>query len=764
MLASVASGRSGRHSICLIASMADHGSPKLPVRSTGRSHSGAARSGFGAFGGVFTPCTLTILGVIMFLRLGYVVGNAGLINALIILAVAKMITVLTTLSLSAIATNTRVEGGGAYFLISRSLGVEFGGAIGVVFFLAQAISVAMYVIGFTEALVALTGDAVDFKVAALLTNVAVFICVFIGAGWTIKVQYFILATLILSLVSFFWGGLGAFSTELMTENLRSHYAEGESFFTMFALFFPAVTGIMAGANMSGDLKDPSRAIPVGTLWAIAFTAVVYAGMCVFLAACRPAEELISNNMVVADISAWPILITAGVFAATLSSALGSMMGAPRILQALARDDIFKSLSWFGAGSGPNSEPRRATIVTFILSSICIWAADLNSIAPLITMAFMITYGTINLATFYEGIAKNPSYRPTFRYSHWSTSLLGAVGCLVVMVLINWQWALIAILIMSVIYFVIFRRQVEARWGDLNSGLLFERTRKNLLKLERMLYHPKNWRPIILAMSGTAWSRPTLAVYGHWLTNGHGILNLGQVIQGELEDRVERIIAQEALLEKFIVEQELEAFPNIVAAPSILEGTEYLIQCSGLGALRPNTLLLGWPTEVGKAEALVASSRVIASLRRNVVIARLRDDEQSDPWHVPDGTIDVWWRGQKNGELMLLLAHLLKQNPGWRARTIRLMRVVTDAAAREEVLAHLQGLSADSRIEVQPLVFVSENSVLTISEVSAEAAIVVLGFEMPEEGKEAEFFHRLETLTANLPRALLVNSTGDVILH
>jgi len=156
--------------------------------------------------------------------------------------------------------------------------------------------------------------------------------------------------------------------------------------------------------------------------------------------------------------------------------------------------------------------------------------------------------------------------------------------------------------------------------------------------------------------------------------------------------------------------------------------------------------------------------VIASLRRNVVIARLRDDEQSDPWHVPDGTIDVWWRGQKNGELMLLLAHLLKQNPGWRARTIRLMRVVTDAAARQEVLAHLQGLSADSRIEVQPLVFVSENSVLTISEVSAEAAIVVLGFEMPEEGKEAEFFHRLETLTANLPRALLVNSTGDVILH
>lgn len=232
---------------------------KKPIESNGPK-------GFGTFGGVFTPCTLTILGVIMFLRFGYVVGNAGLFWALVILLAAKVITTLTTLSLSAVASNTQVKGGGAYFLISRSLGVEFGGAIGIVFFLAQAISVAMYVIGFTEALVAIMGTDEHFKWWALLTNLVVFICVYIGAGWTIKVQYFILATLVLSLISFFLGGAETFSMENLSANWSPHFLDGtngttkESLSTMFALFFPAVTGIMAGANMSGDLRDPSKSI------------------------------------------------------------------------------------------------------------------------------------------------------------------------------------------------------------------------------------------------------------------------------------------------------------------------------------------------------------------------------------------------------------------------------------------------------------------------------------------------------------------------
>ncbi len=717
---------------------------------------------FGTFGGVFTPCTLTILGVIMFLRYGYVVGNAGFVWTIGILVTAKVITVLTTLSLSAIATNTQVRGGGAYFLISRSLGVEFGGAIGIVFFLAQAISVAMYVIGFTEALVAIGGDTVPFKLIATVTNIVVFACVYIGASWTIKVQYLILSLLAASLVSFFVGGVSAFQVEHLRANMGVHFVDGESLFTMFALFFPAVTGIMAGANMSGDLKNPGKSIPRGTLWAIGVTAVVYAVMAFFLAASRSADALVSDNLIAADIARWPTLISAGVFAATLSSALGSMMGAPRILQALSRDGIFPSLQMFGIGSGRNSEPRRATIVTFAISMVFILLGDLNSIAPLITMAFMITYGTINLATFYEGITKNPSYRPTFRYCHWLTSLLGTIGCGAVMLLMNWQWALISTLMMAMVYLFIYQKQLESQWGDVQSGLFFQRTRKNLIKLERKLYHPKNWRPIILAMSGGGWNRPNLATLGHWLTSTYGILNLGQVIQGNVEDRVDRIINQEEILERFIVERGIDAFPNIVAAPTVAEGIQYLMQCSGLGALRPNTLLLGWPS-ADRAEELLNTLRVISKLKRNVIITKLREN-QDELRFVPPGPIDVWWRGRQNGELMLLLGHLLKQNPEWRHRTIRLMRVVSDEAARADVLNHLNTLAKESRIEVETHIVVSDDARQAIAGESHDAAITLLGFAMPDVGQEETFYGNMERLTEAIPRVVLVNSIGNMKLE
>ena len=475
------------------------------------------------------PCTLTILGVILFLRLGHVVGQAGVLHAVAVILVANAITLLTSLSLSAIATNTRVKGGGAYYLISRSLGVEFGGAIGIVFFVAQAIAVALYAVGFAEAYVG-AFPSTDFSVRTLgtIVNVCVFACVFVGAGWTIKVQYVILVATVAALMSFYVGAASTFNVAALVENANPQYREGHSVLTMFALFFPAVTGIMAGANMSGDLKNPGRMIPRGSLAAIVVTAVVYLSMAVLLAGTSPRDVLVENNLAVHDIAAVPILITIGVFATTLSSALSSMMGAPRILQAFARDNVFKWLKFFGHSSGPRREPRRAIVMAFVVSQACVMLGDLDTIAPLITMAFLITYGTLNLATYYESITKNPSYRPQFRYSHWSTALAGGVGCVVVMFLIAPVWATVAILFMAGLYKYISLREIEARWGDARSGAAFERARRNLLVLEEETYHPKNWRPTVLALSGGGWQRPHLAVYGHWLTAGHGVLTLGQV--------------------------------------------------------------------------------------------------------------------------------------------------------------------------------------------------------------------------------------------
>ncbi len=727
-----------------------------------RESNAAEATRFGTLGGVFTPCVLTILGVIMFLRFGAVVGQAGIVQALVIVLAAKVITTLTTLSLSAIATNTRVKAGGAYFLISRSLGVEFGGAIGVVFFLAQAISVAMYVVGFAEAFVAAVPGAWDPKVVGTVTNVIVFACVFIGAGWTIKLQYGILALLIASLVSFYAGAIPNMEVATLQENMSSGFIDGDSFFTMFALFFPAVTGIMAGANMSGDLKDPAKSIPKGTLLAVVFTAVIYISMAIVLGGATNRDALINNNLVIGELSAIPVLITAGVFAATLSSALGSMMGAPRILQAFARDDVFRALRFYAKGSGKNSEPRRAIILTFLIAQICLMLADLNVIAPIITMFFMITYGTLNLATFYESITRNPSYRPRFRYCHWLAALLGAVGCFAVMFLISPVWASVSIVVMGLLYKTIGYLDIESQWGDVQSGILFERTRRNILKLEEAFSHPKNWRPTVLALVGPGHNRSHLAVFGHWFTSGHGILTLAHVISGNVEDMLQRRQAQEDLLRKFIREQELEAFPSVVVAPYLSDAVESLVQCHGLGGLSPNTVLLGWPGDPDRVDSFGVTLRIIAGLQRSIISIRIAESVD-EPWETPLGTIDVYWRGKENGPLMLLLAHLLTQNSQWRGRELRLIRVIPTEAGRAEVMNHLEELIDSARIRALPLVVVSDNVVEAIQTTSLAAAEVFLGFSPPEEGHEAQFHETMERIAGSLSRVVFVHSTGGMNL-
>lgn len=706
----------------------------------------------------------------MFLRFGHVVGQSGLWLAIGIVLAAKTITVLTSLSLSAIATNTRVKGGGAYYLISRSLGVEFGGAIGVVFFLAQAISVAMYVIGFTEALTStFPGTTAYFVEIATLVNLLIFGCVFVGAGWAIRVQYFILAMLAASLVAFFVGALQAFDGGLLAANLRPSFIGGANVYTMFALFFPAVTGIMAGANMSGDLEQPSRSIPVGTLASVVVTGVVYLSMAVLLSGASASADLIHDPMIIRKIASWPWLITGGVFAATLSSALGSMMGAPRILQAFSRDAVFKSLNFFSADSGVSPEPRRATVITFLIAQICILPGDLNSIAPVITMFFMITYGLLNLATFYEAITKNPSYRPTFHYCHWSTSLIGFLGCLAVMFLMNWLWASVSILFVAGLHWFIRNREVESRWGDLRSGIIFERARKSLLRLESEVYHPKNWRPILMAMTGTGRTRPHLPIYGHWLTSGQGILTLAQVVTGNPESDSHKRDRYEKQLRNFISKENLEAFPAVVCHEKLSSGIQALIQCHGIGGLRTNAVLLGWPREQESADSFGGNIRLITKMQRSVLAARFQttagEEETPDLWEVPSGTIDVWWRGMKNGELMLLLAHLLHRNPGWRANPIRVLRFVDNPQAIDDVREHLVELGATSRIEFTPEVIYQAGSPdEAIQATSRNAALVLLGFQTPEEGEEQALYHRMEKLAGNLPRVLLVDSVGGMELE
>ncbi|MDY0227915.1 MAG: amino acid permease [Desulfomicrobium apsheronum] len=716
---------------------------------------------FGTFGGVFTPSLLTILGVIMFLRFAAVVGYAGLWNALAILAAAKAISLVTGMSISSVATNMRVQGGGAYYLISRSLGVEFGGVIAVFFYIAQAVAVTLYVVGFTEAFCSAFPDAgLPFRTVATITNLVVFASVYIGAGWTIRLQYVILTVLLFAIASFFAGALETSSLQTLQSNLGPNWQAGYTFFPVFALFFPAVTGIMAGVNMSGDLKAPSQSIPRGTFLSIAVSGGIYVGIAILLAASTPRQELVGTGFVMQERALWPMLVYAGVICATLSSALGSMMGAPRILQAFARDNIFRRLRWFGQGSGPSSEPRRAIVLTFFIAQAGILAGDLDTVAPVITMFFLLTYGTMNLACFFEGFVKNPSFRPTFRYNHWSVSLMGAVGCLGVMFLISPLWATISIALAGILYYVIARAEIQVKWGDVDSGFAFHRARKALLKLESERYHPKNWRPSILVLAGAGKTRLHLCEYACWMTAGRGVVSVGQVIHGDLDEFLERRTEAEAVMRKFLQKEEFPAFPVVVVEETFYVAVKALLQCHGLGGMRPNTVMLGWSSEPENAGVFAATLDIAKRMKRSLVVVASGQEERTE---AVEGFVNIWWSDKDSGALMLLLAYLLKTNDIWKEQPLRIIRPVPPKADVENMKKEMQDLLAHARISSEIVITATENPLETIRETMEPSAVLFAGFEPPDGDMAMEINTQLQPVIDLPGDVVLVYNAGDVSL-
>ena len=479
-------------------------------------------TGLSAFGGVFTPSILTILGVIMYLRFGWVLGHMGLVNTLLIVTISTSITLLTGLSISAIATDQVVRAGGAYYMISRSLGIETGGTVGIPLFFAQALSVALYTLGFAESVVSIFPNW-SLTLVALIVTVVVTLLALQSAAIAIKAQYFIMAAIALSLVCLV---LGQSVEPTATE---AGVAVGNvGFWEVLAVFFPAVTGIMSGVNMSGDLKNPSKAIPVGTLAAIGVGYGIY--MLIPLALYFRAEptSLVADPLIMRRIALWGDSILLGVWGATLSSAIGSILGAPRVLQALARDGVLpKSLKWLGKGHGPNDEPRRGTLFTLGIALAAVSIGDLNVIAPVLTMFFLTTYLVLNVVAGIEGFLQSPSFRPTFKVP-WLFSLLGAVGCISVMFLINSVATVVAAAIVLGIYLWLERREIEGTWGDVRQGIWLSLIRTGLFRIKGPL-DSKNWRPHLLVFSGAPTKRWHLLDLANALTHERGLVTVASVL-------------------------------------------------------------------------------------------------------------------------------------------------------------------------------------------------------------------------------------------
>ena len=659
-------------------------------QKTTKGHATATPLKLGTFTGVFVPNVLTILGVILFMRVGWVVGEAGLPKALLILVVANSVTLMTALSLSAIATNTKVGGGGAYFLISRSLGLEVGGSIGVPLFFAQAVSVAFYTIGFAESLLAFF-PTMNVQLVASGVIVMLFVVTWKSSSIAFKTQNLIFVLLILSLVSFFMGKTPG-GQNFFESNQSDLYTEGVNFWVVFAIFFPAVTGVMAGASMSGDLKNPTRSIPLGTLTSVALTFLVYAAQMIWLARYVDRGALLEDPLVMRRIAVVPQLIYVGLWAATLSSALASLLAAPRTLQALAQDGILPR--FLARTHGDKQEPRIGLFVSFIMALICVGIGELDLIAPVISMFFLATYGMTNAVAFLESVVSNPSYRPSFK-SHWIFSLAGATGCFAIMLLLNVLATLAAIVFIVLFYLYLLQKRYKTVWGDMRSGFWFSFTRYGLLRFADSQKHLRNWRPVIMVLTGNPNTRKQLVEFAHWMESKRGFLFLAQIIVGDWKSLLPLAEAAKESIEEFIEENKLSAVAQVMTAETFDEGTIHLLQVSGVGPIVPNTVMMGWNEDMTKRERFEQTLHSILQMNKNLLLFIEAKEEYKDKWN---RTIDVWWWSRRNGILMITLAYLLQNNARWRHHRIRLMMIVEEEAVRDKVKSNLQRTLEDIRIK------------------------------------------------------------------
>ncbi len=708
------------------------------------------RKKLGAFGGVYTPSILTILGVIMYLRFGWVVGNVGLLGALLIVTLSTAITFLTGLSISSIATDRVVGGGGAYYMISRSLGIETGGAVGIPLYFAQALSVALYTIGFAESL-AIAFPELNQQYVALAATIFVAGVAWVSANAAIKVQYFILAAIALSLLSFFFGS-SLEPTEIEMWGAADRLSE--PFWQVFSVFFPAVTGIMAGVNMSGDLKNPTKAIPMGTLGAIGTGYVIYMVLPIVMATRADAETLLKTPLIMKETALWGDAILLGVWGATLSSALGSILGAPRILQALARDRVLpRWMRFLGRGSGENDEPRVGLAVTLVVVLAAVYMGELNLIAPVLTMFFLTTYLVLNLSAAIEAFLQSPSYRPQFRV-HWSLSFLGAIGCLGVMFLINPLATVVAAMVSISIYSWLQRRQLQVTWGDVRRGIWMTLLRIGLFQLEQHFRQedPKNWRPHLLVLSGAPTKRWSLVELADCLIQKRGLITIATVLTNKAGGLQKGQF--EARIRDYLYKKGVQALVRVTTANETFTGAQQLVDTYGLGSIVPNTILLGDSESATHRDSYCQMITQFHHSNRNLVIFR----ENHNKGFGKRRRIDVWWGGsmQANGGLMLLLAYLLRNDVRWREATIYLKLVVKQKSAVPPARNNLNQLLNELRIRAIPKVIVSEDRSFKriLKENSKNADLIFLGMAAPDENFVA-YYEELQQRVTNLPSTVFV---------
>ncbi len=699
--------------------------------------------GFGTAPVFFTAIS-TILGAILFLRFGYAVGTLGFWGVLGIILLGHLVTIPTALAISEIATNKRVEGGGEYFIISRSFGLNIGATIGIALYMSQAISVAFYIIAFTEAfefLFNFVAERFGFELPRQVISIPAtiglaFLIVKKGANVGVKALYFVIGILFISIALFFVGKTEYSLTSefsFLTAELRNR----ESFFVVFAIVFPAFTGMTAGVGLSGDLKDPSKSIPLGTTSATIAGMIIYIFIIYKLALSASAEDLVGNQLIMAKIAlGGAIVIPLGLAASTISSALGSIMVAPRTLQALAVDESFPSKklnTWLSKGRKKDNEPINASLVTSAIAIVFVAMGNVNAVAEIISMFFMVTYGSLCLISFLNHFGSSPSYRPYFK-SRWYISLVGFVVSVWVMFKINSTYALAAIILMTLIYLYInyyhkTRKGLEAIFA--NTIFQLNRNMQVYIQKSGSKKTGGEWRPSAICISEDSFKRNTAFKLLNWISYKYGFGTYIHLIEGYFskstyEQSQEHL---KKLIEKFD-RVENHVYVDTLISPSYTSAVAQTIQVPGIAGMENNMVIFEFDKEDPEnLKSIVDNFSLVAAGNFDVCIAGTsrKQIEFKDGIHVWIRSIDT-----DNANLMIMLSFIILGHPDWHRANITIFETckpekLVETQKRMEDLVQTGRLPITAKnIEIIPETE-QVNIKSLINQKSSDAGLVILGF-------------------------------------
>jgi len=692
---------------------------------------------FGTFSGVFTPSILTILGVIMYLRFPTIIGQAGLINTIGIIVIAHIISITTSLSVASLSTDKTVKTGGTYFMISRSLGLPIGGTLGLALFVGLSFSVSLYLIGFAESFLAywnLDPSINSVRITGTIILIIVTTVTFISTSLAIKSQYFIMAAIVLSLLSIFLGHHEFAPKEIHLQPL----ADAAPFMLLFGIFFPAVTGFEAGVSMSGDLKDAKKSLPVGAMAAVGVGFVVYIGLALFYAFTVDAEALRSDPQILFKISLVPVLVIIGIWGATLSSALGSILGAPRILQAIAMDN-------------KTQEPRNALLLAFVIAEAGILIGQLDVIARIVSMFFITTYAFLNLASAIESWSSS-DFRPAFKIPRF-VSVLGAVSAFIVMILLDFIALAGAVIVLGLLFFYLRRKELVLESGDAWSSFWTNLAKRALLKLSNEKTENRNWRPNIILFRGKKQERMHLVELGIAMSG-----KLGAITDYELifdgSKKAEPVENQKK------IKKDPQYFSRYLTCDSVIEGIKSVTSVYGFSGFEPNTVMMGWSRDIENTGLLV---NVLADLKKKNMNAIFLDYDKKGGFGKKEN-IDIWWNGK--GRLLSFALNLMRfilADPEWRDANLRILVINSDNKITDKLYRNTKSLLEEKRVTAKVKIisddFGTRNKEMTINSESANADLIIMGIS-PNPNSYTEQYIETFNRISDLPSSMLILSPSD----